>query len=82
MSTLTITAKGQVTLKKDLLAHLGVAPGDRVSVEKLPDGSIGVRAQRPTGRLSDLFGRLDAGGKHLTIEEMNSIVEKGWAGEP
>ena len=36
MSTLTVTAKGQVTLRKDVLEHLGVHPGERISVSKLP----------------------------------------------
>ncbi|MFN9685015.1 MAG: AbrB/MazE/SpoVT family DNA-binding domain-containing protein, partial [Cyanobacteriota bacterium] len=27
MATLTVTAKGQVTLRQDLLRHLGVQPG-------------------------------------------------------
>jgi hypothetical protein len=27
MSTLTVTAKGQVTLRKDLLKHLGILRG-------------------------------------------------------
>jgi hypothetical protein len=35
MSTLTITAKGQVTLGRDLLQHLGVRPGEKVVVNKL-----------------------------------------------
>ena len=41
MSTLTVTAKGQVTLRKDLLQHLGVQPGEKVVVEgpeNLKDG--------------------------------------------
>jgi bifunctional DNA-binding transcriptional regulator/antitoxin component of YhaV-PrlF toxin-antitoxin module len=38
MSTLTVTAKGQVTLRKDLLKHLGVNPGEKITVDKLPDG--------------------------------------------
>ena len=29
MSTLTVTAKGQVTLRKDILKHLGVQPGEK-----------------------------------------------------
>ena len=45
MSTLTITAKGQVTLRKDFLQHLGVRPGDKITVDKLPDGPI--MAKRP-----------------------------------
>ncbi|MBC7636782.1 MAG: AbrB/MazE/SpoVT family DNA-binding domain-containing protein, partial [Acetobacteraceae bacterium] len=38
MITLTITAKGQVTLRKDVLAHLGLRPGDKLVIDKLPDG--------------------------------------------
>ena len=29
---LTVTAKGQVTLRKELLAHLGVRPGQRLDL--------------------------------------------------
>ncbi|HEX8895960.1 MAG TPA: AbrB/MazE/SpoVT family DNA-binding domain-containing protein [Terriglobales bacterium] len=32
MITLTITGKGQVTLKQDLLRHLGVGPGEKVEI--------------------------------------------------
>jgi AbrB family looped-hinge helix DNA binding protein len=81
MSTLTVTAKGQMTLKKDLLEHLGVAPGQKVSVEKLPDGRIEVRAA-PKGDISQVFGILhDPNGPVFTIEEINDAIEKGWAGE-
>src|ERR1039458_4105765 len=44
MSTLTVTAKGQVTLRKDLLKHLGVNLGEKITVDKLPDGRIEVKA--------------------------------------
>ncbi|WP_428491880.1 hypothetical protein [Rhodopila sp.] len=43
MTTLTITAKGQVTSRKGVLAHLGVRPGYKVSLEKLPIGRIEVK---------------------------------------
>jgi hypothetical protein len=36
MSTLTVTAKGQVTLRKDLLQHMGVHPGDRSPWQSFP----------------------------------------------
>jgi len=82
MGTLTVTAKGQVTLRKDLLAHLGVLPGDKVSIEKLPDGRIEVRAAKPAGKISDIFGLLKReGGPVLSIEEMNEIAADGWAGK-
>ena len=69
MSTLTITAKGQVTLRKDVLAHLGLRPGQRIAVEKLPDGRLEVRAAKPAGAISDVFGTLHRkGGPRLSIE--------------
>ena len=82
MSTLTVTAKGQVTLRKDLLKHLGVHPGEKVVVDKLPDGRIEMKAVRATGRISDVFGLLKKkNGPTLSIEEMNRIAARGWAGK-
>jgi bifunctional DNA-binding transcriptional regulator/antitoxin component of YhaV-PrlF toxin-antitoxin module len=82
MTTLTVTAKGQLTLRKDLLRHLGVGPGGRISVEKLPDGRIEVKAAQPVGSISDVFGSLKRpNGPRLSIEEMNEIVADGWAGK-
>jgi len=83
MSTLTVTAKGQVTLRKDILKHLGVQPGQKIAVDKLPDGRIEVRAARPTGKISDAFNFLKRkNGPSLSIEEMNKIAARGWAGKP
>lgn len=82
MSTLTITGKGQVTLRKDLLRHLGVQPGEKVDIDLLPGGRIQVRAARRTGKISDVFGMLKREGQPtLSIEQMNEIIERGWAGE-
>ena len=82
MSTLTITAKGQVTLRTDLLKHLGVQPGEKITVDKLPDGGILVKAVRPTGHISDVFDFLKRDdGVSLSIEEMNRIAAGGWAGK-
>lgn len=82
MSTLTITAKGQVTLRRELLRHLGVGPGGKVDVALLPGGRIQVSAVKPKGKISDFFGMLEREGQRtLSIEEMNEIIEQGWAGE-
>ena len=82
MSTLTITSKGQVTLRRELLKHLGVSPGERVTVDKLPDGRIEVRAARRSGKISDLSGILRREGQPvLTIDEINEATAAGWAGE-
>lgn len=82
MTTLTVTRKGQITLRKDLLSHLGVRAGARLSVHKLPGGRIEVEAARPSAKISDVFGILKREGqKPVTIEEMNEAIAKGWAGE-
>ena len=82
MSTLTITAKGQVTLRKDVLAHLGLRPGQRVTVEKLPDGRLELHAAKPAGAISDVFGMLRRpDGPHLSLADIDRIAAEGWAGK-
>ena len=58
MATLTVTAKGQITLKQELLRHLNVAPGQKVKAEKLPDGRLMVTAAAKTGSIDRFSGSL------------------------
>lgn len=82
MNALKVTAKGQVTLRKDLLAHLGVQPGEKIVVDKRPDGRIEMKAARPAGKISDVFGIFKRrGGPSLSIDEINDIAARGWAGK-
>jgi bifunctional DNA-binding transcriptional regulator/antitoxin component of YhaV-PrlF toxin-antitoxin module len=78
MTTLTVTAKGQVTLKRDLLRHLGVSPGEKIEADKLPDGRLVVKAATQNGTISDFVGCLSKPGG-LTIKEVNEIAHRGWA---
>jgi len=81
MSTLTVTAKGQVTLRKDVLKHLGVAPGAKVVVDKLPDGRVEIKAAA-TGKISDAFGVLKGKTrKSLSLDEIKTAAARGWAGK-
>ncbi len=82
MGSLAVTMKGQITLKQDLLRHLGVKPGERIDFDKLPGGELRVKAAKPTGAIDSFIGR-HAGkvAKPMTIEEMNEIAASGWAGE-
>lgn len=82
MLTQTVTAKGQVTLRRELLRHLGIKPGDRVSFDKTADGKIELSAAKPQGSIEDFFGCL-AGktDKVATLEEINDAIEAGWAGQ-
>ncbi len=80
MIRLTITAKGQVTLKQELLNHLGVSTGEKIEADKLPNGRIIVRAVAREGVISEFIGCLaQKDGPKLTIDEMNEIVSRGWA---
>jgi bifunctional DNA-binding transcriptional regulator/antitoxin component of YhaV-PrlF toxin-antitoxin module len=80
MTKLTITAKGQVTLKQELLKHLGVSPGEKIEADKLPDGRIVVSAARQDGSIADFIGCLSQKrGPKLTIDEINQITAQGWA---
>jgi antitoxin PrlF len=82
MSRLTVTAKGQVTLRKELLRHLGVAPGQKIEAQELPGGRIEIRAARPTGDISSFIGRLAGKSKKIaTLEEIGAAAASGWAGE-
>jgi bifunctional DNA-binding transcriptional regulator/antitoxin component of YhaV-PrlF toxin-antitoxin module len=79
MSTLTVNAKGQVILPNNLLKHLGVRPGEKIAVAKLPGGRLVVSA-RPMGKISDAFGLLKKkDGPSLSIEDINRIAADGWA---
>ncbi len=72
-----------MTLKKEILAHLGVRPGQKVAVDLLPDGRVEVRAaETGGGDITALFGIAKRQGQPtLSIGEINDIIQRGWAGE-
>lgn len=81
MTTLTVTARGQVTFRKEVLQHLGIRPGDRIELDLLPDGRAILGAARPAGTIAGFVGLL--GGKTrkvATLEEINEASAQGWAG--
>lgn len=81
MIELKVTSKGQVTLRKEVLKHLGIDPGGKVRLALLPDGRIEVTARKPQGKISDVFGMLHReDGPRLTIEEISEATARGWAG--
>ncbi len=83
MATLSVTAKGQVTFRKEILQHLGIGPGDRIELDLLSDGRAALKAARRTGEIEEIFGVL-AGKttKVATLEEMEDAIARGWAGKP
>jgi antitoxin PrlF len=82
MASQAVTAKGQITLKRDLLQHLGIRPGERVDLEKMPGGELRLRAARTTGTVDGFLGVLAGKTKKIgTLEEINEAAASGWAGE-
>ena len=82
MPALTVTAKGQITLKRDLLQHLNVVPGQKVEVDKLPDGRLVVAPATPSGSIDEFIGSLaKKNGIKLSLEEIKEITERACAGE-
>jgi Regulators of stationary/sporulation gene expression len=83
MATLTVTTRGQVTFRKDVLQHLGIEPGGKIELDLLPDGRGLLKAARPTGSIEGFVGLLSGQtSKVATIEEMNAASQRSWAGEP
>lgn len=77
---LTVTAKGQVTLRKDVLKHLGVRPGDKIDVDLLPGGRMEMRGLSGTP-IDTVFGMLQRQDQPVhSIDEISAAIEAGWAG--
>ena len=81
MATLTVTARGQVTFRKEVLQHLGIKPGEKIELDLLPDGRGVLKAARPTGSISSFVGLLAGRTKKVaTIEEISDAAARSWAG--
>lgn len=80
-TTLRLTAKNQLTLKKEFINHLGINIGDEMEVFKLPDGALKIQAKQPTSKktFADISGILrNKTTVALTIDEINHAVENAW----
>jgi bifunctional DNA-binding transcriptional regulator/antitoxin component of YhaV-PrlF toxin-antitoxin module len=76
MNTLTVTARGQITFRKDVLKHLGIQPGGKIRLDLLPDGRAELRAERPQGSWRELQGFLKGktNGRRHSIEDINNAI--------
>ncbi len=81
MATLTVTARGQVTFRKDVLKHLGIQPGERIKLDLLPDGRAELRAEQASGSWDAMRGFLATrtNGVRLTIDELDEAVAEAGA---
>ena len=82
MTKLTVTAKGQVTFRKDVLQHLGIKPGDKIELDLLPDGRGLLKAARSSGSIEGFVGLLAGRTKKIaTLKEIGEATAQGWAGQ-
>lgn len=80
--TLKITAKGQVTLNRRVLEHLGVRPGDKIDVSLDADHEVSMSPSAEGQSIESVFGFLKAPGDPvLTLDEIKRSIEASWAGE-
>lgn len=82
MTTLTVTSRGQVTFRRDVLHHLGIKPGEKIELDKLPDGRVALRAAKPSGTIDGFLGLLARKTRKVaTLEEIEAAAASGWAGK-
>jgi len=81
MTALTVTAKGQITLRRGLLQHLGIAPGQQLEVDKLAGGVLALHVKTQHG-LESFVGCLPPPARALTLDELTALSRQAWAQEP
>jgi bifunctional DNA-binding transcriptional regulator/antitoxin component of YhaV-PrlF toxin-antitoxin module len=81
---MTVTAKGQFTLNKGLMEHLGIKPGERVSITRTPEG-LSVTAAKNKTSVEEMLESLRAlreahGGIKITatIDEIQEAIANGY----
>lgn len=80
--SMTVTARGQVTIPKPVRDLLGIAPGSKVDFHRAADGSVVlVRAdkKRPLSRFAKLRGHA---GKGLTTDAIMALTRGETPREP
>jgi len=82
MTTLTVTRRGQVTFRKDVLHHLGIRPGDKIELDLLPDGRGVLQAARRPATIDGFVGLLaNRTTKVASLEEIQEAAVQGWVGK-
>jgi len=78
---LTLTRNGQFTVNKSLMEHIGVKPGDAISVRPMPDGSFSVTARskkRPLSEMRGAFRHLVGDVEPLSLEDIDKAISEGY----
>jgi antitoxin PrlF len=82
MITLTTTERGQLTIRKEVLRHLGIEAGGKIELDLLPNGKVEMRAPQRKGTIQDFLGSLSTKStKIASLEEIKEATEKSWSGQ-
>lgn len=81
MATLTVTTRGQVTFRKDVLEHLGIEPGGKIRLNLLPDGKAELEADKGQGFWQELSGVLKGktNGLQLSLGQLDNAIAEAAA---
>jgi bifunctional DNA-binding transcriptional regulator/antitoxin component of YhaV-PrlF toxin-antitoxin module len=75
---LTVTTKGQITLRQPVLRHLSTRPGQKLDVALLPDGRVELRAADAVPPIARLRGALHRPGRRpVSLAEMEEAIARG-----
>jgi len=78
---LAITAKGQVTLPKAVLEHLGAKPSQQLCATFLPDGRVELRAAGAAPSVTRARGALHRERTEpVSLAEMQNAIERSAGG--
>ena len=79
---MTLTRNGQFTVNKALMEHIGVKPGDAISVRPMPDGTFSVSARnkkRPLREMRGSFQHILGKSEPLNLEAIDKAISEGYA---
>ncbi|WP_396593344.1 AbrB/MazE/SpoVT family DNA-binding domain-containing protein [Brevundimonas sp. R86498] len=72
------TSKGQITLKKGVLDHMGVRSGDRLELVMMPGGKVQLEPLRERKPMSSLFSLFEPRpGPPVTEAEIQAGIGRG-----
>ena len=77
MHTITVSTKGQFTINKNLMEHLGINGGEKIQVSKTPDGGLKILPDKSKGSVLDFAGYFKT-DIHLTDEEIKECIEDSY----
>jgi len=72
-TAITLTSKGQFTFNKQLMEHINVKAGERILINKMPDGSLKIEAEKNQIDIMSLAGSLKSTVR-LTDDELQTAI--------